>query len=95
MILQHIAQDILRITLTSTHLRNFFPGEEGDLPVGFPDRFNSRYCYFSFFSTWIGSAISPLFFNRSPSNLIGIYIMTRGGAVYFFMPKFKGQGHQE
>ena len=26
---------------------------------------------FSFFTTWIGSAISPLFFNRSPSNLVG------------------------
>ena len=25
---------------------------------------------FSFFTTWIGSAISPLFFNRSPSNLV-------------------------
>ena len=26
---------------------------------------------FSFFTAWIGSAISPLFFNRSPSNLVG------------------------
>ena len=30
-----------QITLTSTHFRNFFPGKEGDLPVGFPERFNS------------------------------------------------------
>ena len=40
-ILQHIAQDILHFILTSTHLRNFFSGDEGDLPVGFHDRFNS------------------------------------------------------
>ena len=44
-ILQHIAQDILRFTFTSTHLTNFFSGEEGDLSVGFPDRFNSSYYY--------------------------------------------------
>ena len=31
-------------------------------------------------------AISPLFFNRSPSNVIGIKIMTREGVVYFFIP---------
>ena len=42
-ILQHIAQDILHFILTSTHLRNFFSGDEGDLPVGFPDRFNSSF----------------------------------------------------
>ena len=40
-IFQHITEDIVRITLTSTHLRNLFSGKEGDLPVGFPDRFNS------------------------------------------------------
>ena len=42
-ILKHIAQDILHFILTSTRLRNFFSGEEGDLPVGFPDRFNSSF----------------------------------------------------
>ena len=36
LILQHIPQNIYRITLTSTHLRHFFAGEEGDLPVGLP-----------------------------------------------------------
>ena len=41
LILQHIPKDILRITWTSTHLKNIFSGQEGDLPVGFPDRFNS------------------------------------------------------
>ena len=36
---------ILRFTFTSTHLTNFFSGEEGDLSVGFPDRFNSSVIY--------------------------------------------------
>ena len=40
---------------------------------GIPTGFNSSfyYYYFPFFTAWIGSAISPLFFNRSPSNLVG------------------------
>ena len=46
-IFQHITEDMVRITLASTHLRNLFSGKEGDLPVGFPDRFNSS-CYFFF-----------------------------------------------
>ena len=45
-IFQHITEDMVRITLTSTHFRNLFSGKEGDLPVGFPDRFNSSYYYF-------------------------------------------------
>ena len=40
-IFQHITEDMVRITLTSTHFRNLFSGKEGDLPVGKPDRFNS------------------------------------------------------
>ena len=42
--------------------------------IGRPFCFRSvSYFYysFSFFTAWIGSAISPLFFNRSPSNLVG------------------------
>ena len=42
-IFQHITEDMVRITLTSTHFRNLFSGKEGDLPVGFPDRFNSSF----------------------------------------------------
>ena len=42
-IFQHITEDMVRITLASTHFRNLFSGKEGDLPVGFPDRFNSSY----------------------------------------------------
>ena len=40
-IFKHITEDMVRITLASTHFRNLFSGKEGDLPVGFPDRFNS------------------------------------------------------
>ena len=36
-----------------TYSKNFITGKEGDLPVGFPDRFNSSYFYYflSFFLT--------------------------------------------
>ena len=37
---------MVRITLTSTHFRNLFSGKEGDLPIGFPDRFNSSFFVF-------------------------------------------------
>ena len=40
-IFQHITEDMVRITSTSTHFRDLFSGKEGDLPVGFSDRFNS------------------------------------------------------
>ena len=44
----HITEDMVRITLTSTHFKNLFSRKEGDLPVGFPDRFNSSsYSYSS------------------------------------------------
>ena len=52
LIFQHIAEDMVRLTLDSTHFRDFFSGKEGDLPVGFPDRFNSSFYYFSFFTTY-------------------------------------------
>ena len=37
----HNLCDLVRITLASMQFRNLFSGKEGDLPVGFPDRFNS------------------------------------------------------
>ena len=33
-----------------TYSKNFITGKEGDLPVGFPDRFNSSFYYFLSFS---------------------------------------------
>ena len=35
----HILQDILQIILVYRHSKHFISGKEGDLPVGFPDRF--------------------------------------------------------
>ena len=81
----HILQDISQIILVCRNSKHFISGKEGDLRVGFLDRFNSSYFYFSFFTTGIGSAISPLFFNRFLSNLVGKQIMTREGAIYIFM----------
>ena len=35
-------QDIIHIIFSvCTYSKNFITGKEGDLPVGFPDRFNS------------------------------------------------------
>ena len=63
----------------------FFLRSSDEIGRPFCFRSVSYFYYFPFFTAWIGSAISPLFFNRSPSNLVGRQIMTRGGAVYFFM----------
>ena len=39
-------QDIIHIIFSvCTYSKNFITGKEGDLPVGFPDRFNSSLYY--------------------------------------------------
>ena len=49
----------------------FFLRSSDEIGRPFCFRSVSYFYYFPFFTAWIGSAISPLFFNRSPSNLVG------------------------